>query len=455
VNPSSQTFVITNLNSSPAAFRITSATFDGNPWLQAVPTTTPAPIPAGGSQLITVQPDIVTTALPAGVYYGTVLVEFQGFHRDLNVLMVVSASGSSSSNTAHATGACTPTMLLPIFSSFLQDFSVPAAWPIPLVATVVDDCGNPQTSGRVAVGFSNGDPLLSLLSTGNGNWAGTWFGGNAGGSQLTVTLSADTDTPKLHGSNPYTGTLQANNSVPALMDGGVASAGIGSPQAPISPGEIITIQGSNLAFGQTSGSQFPLGTTLGGNQILMAGELLPVIYSSSGTMSAVVPNDISPNAQYSLIAARGDVISDPQMVTVAATQPAVFVVDAAGDATIPGKLWTQVTSGVAVDPAKAAPASAVAAGDSLIIYCTGLGAVSGTPDVSLAAPTTPVALLNPVSVSIGGVAASVSAAGLVPGYSGIYQIKVAVPTGVASGSSVPLVVSSAGQSSAAVNMPVH
>ena len=307
-NPSSQTFVITNLNSSPLAFRIATPTFDGNPWLQAVPTTTPDPIPAGGSQQIIVQPYVVqpnNTAQPgaaqanpvaaplaAGVYYGTVLVQFQGFDLDLYVLLVESPNGSDASistHVAHASGGCQPTQLLPIFSSFLQNFSVPAAWPIPLQAMVVDDCGDPQTSGRVAVSFSNGDPLLSLLPTGSGNWAGTWFGGNTANSQVTVTLTADTDSPKLHGSNPYTGTLETNNTVPSIANGGVTSTGLAPLQAPLSPGEIITIQGANLAAGQTSNSLFPLGTTLGGNQALMAGESLPLIYSSAGELALLFP----------------------------------------------------------------------------------------------------------------------------------------------------------------------
>jgi uncharacterized protein (TIGR03437 family) len=470
-NASSQTFVITNLDSSPLPFRITTATLDGNPWLQAAPTTTPNPIPPGGSQLITVQsyavqpvnmqpgatqPNPVAAPLTAGVYYGTVLVQFQGFDLNLYVLLVVSSTGSGASSSGRDVAAgCQPTQLLPVFSSFLQNFSVPASWPIALNAMVVDDCGNPQTSGRVAVSFSNGDPRLSLVSTGNGNWGGTWFGGNTANSQVVVTLTADTDNPKLHGSNPYTGTLQPNNNIPSLTNGGITSAGLAPPQAPLSPGAIISINGASLAFGPTSNSQFPLGNTLGGNQVLMAGELLPLIYSSGGAISAVVPYDVSPNAQYSVIVGRGNTISNPQTVAVAAAQPAVFLVDAVGDPATPGQLWTQLTSGTPTDPSKAAPVNPVGVGDPLIIYCTGLGAVNGTANASLPAPSTPLALQNPVSVTIGGLAANVSLAGVVPGFTGLYQVKVAVPSGVSPGAAVPLIVTSSGESSSVVNLSVH
>ena len=60
-----------------------------------------------------------------------------------------------------------------------------------------------------------------------------------------------------------------------------------------------------------------------------------------------------------------------------------------------------------------------------------------------------------MSVTIGGVSASVASAGVVPGFTGLYQVKVAVPAGVSSGASVPLLVSSGGQSSAAVKLSIH
>ncbi len=72
-------------------------------------------------------------------------------------------------------------------------------------------------------------------------------------------------------------------------------------------------------------------------------------------------------------------------------------------------------------------------------------------------PVAPIArAVNVPVVTIGGVNARVDFAGLTPGFAGLYQINANVPPGVPSGNSVPLVISSAGQSSpATVTMAVQ
>ena len=454
-NPSSQTFTITNLNASPAQFRITAATLDGNAWLQAVPNTTAAPISPGGSQLITVQPDVTGSGLVPGVYYGTLVVQFAGFHRDVAVLLVVAPGASGASQVSQAVAGCTPSQLLPVFTSFLQDFSVPAAWPIPLEVKVVDDCGAPLTSGRVAISFSNGDPTLALNSLNDGRWQGTWFGSNTRAAQLTVNINADMDSPKLHGNAPYTGTLQPNDQVPAITAGAVGSAGVAPPQAPIAPGAILSVSGKSFAFSPTSANQLPLGTDLSGTEVLLAGRTLPLIYSSSGLVSAVVPYDIDIDSQYALLVSRGNAISGPQTVAVAGAQPSIFLVDASGDPNTPKKLWAQLTTGTPIDPSLISPGNPVKAGDKLVIYCTGLGAVNSSLDVSSPAPSNPPPVKNPVTVTIAGVNTPVSFAGLVAGVTGVYQVQITVPSGIPAGDRMPLVVSMLGQSSVPVNLSVR
>jgi uncharacterized protein (TIGR03437 family) len=45
------------------------------------------------------------------------------------------------------------------------------------------------------------------------------------------------------------------------------------------------------------------------------------------------------------------------------------------------------------------------------------------------------------SVRIGGISVAVSFAGLAPGFAGLYQVNVQVPTNAPSGNSVPLILS--------------
>ena len=114
----------------------------------------------------------------------------------VNVVFVVVPSvtpAAGSSSTAHATTAasCTATKLYPVFTSLTQGFVIPASWPLPIQLQVVDDCGNPMTSGQVATDFSNGDPRLSLASLQTGQWQGIWLGHNLKASQIVITANAD------------------------------------------------------------------------------------------------------------------------------------------------------------------------------------------------------------------------------------------------------------------------
>jgi uncharacterized protein (TIGR03437 family) len=102
-----------------------------------------------------------------------------------------------------------------------------------------------------------------------------------------------------------------------------------------------------------------------------------------------------------------------------------------------------------------APANPIKAGDHVVIYCTGLGAVEGSLDVSMPAPSTPTKVMNDPSLMIGGVAVPVSFAGLVPGLTGVYQVQFTVPAGMSTGDGIPMVLSTLGQTSVAVNLSMR
>ncbi len=394
--PGSQTFTITNLSASPARFALGVVTLDAGSWIQAVPDR--GTIPGGGSQIITVQPD--PSGLVSGVYSGQVALQVEDTTRTVRVLLVVAPSAPAAGRSA---GGCSAAALLPVFTSFLQDFAVPAAWPVPLEVRVVDDCAAPHTAGRVVTTFSNGDPPLSLVSLKDGRWQGTWFGGNVRAAKIAVTATAERDAPLIRGTLTFTGTLQANDEIPSVTPGAVRNAGPSRAQAPLAPGSLISISGKAFGAGQVSASQLPLNSTLGGTQVILAGRSLPLVYTSSGLINAVVPYDLDPNGLYTLLVARGSAVSGPETVTLAAAQPAAL--DAPADA-------------------------ATAASDA-------------PPNVK-----------SPVTVTIGEVGAPVASATLVPGYTGLYQVRITVPQGVPPGDA-PLVLSVSGQASVPVNMALR
>ncbi len=458
-DPGSQSFRITNLGTTAVPYVLTPVLI-GGAWLVARPDR--GTIAAGSSQTITVAATV--SDLSAGVYNGSIAIQVGSVPRSVSVLFVVApeaiaavapsaASAQSDYNPRVSAAACAPTTLYPVFTSFVQDFAVAAGWPVPVEVSVVDDCGAPMTTGRVVSSFSNGDPPISLSSLGNGRWEGTWFGRNVRASQIVIAADANMDSPKLAGTFKYTGTLQANTGVPSVNAGGVSVGAVAAAQSPPAPGSVITISGTNLAPGNNS-AQLPLATALSGTEVLLGGELLPLLYTSGGLINAIVPYDLPVNAQYELIVSSGGAISGPQTVTVAAAQPSIFKIDNTGSASVVGTVWSQITNGTAPDPVAAAPSNGISAGQSLVIYCTGLGGVTQMVDPAAGAPAS-VSASNPVTVSIGSQSVTPSFAGLVAGYTGLYEVNVTVPAGVAAGSQVPVSVSVAGQSSAPINVTMH
>jgi adhesin/invasin len=105
----------------------------------------------------------------------------------------------------------------------------------------------------------------------------------------------------------------------------------------------------------------------------------------------------------------------------------------------------------------AQPATPAAIGETIVIYCTGLGSV--TPKVKEGSPAPSVPPLsttdNPVTVTIGDQPAKVVFSGLTPGYAGLYQINAVVPSGITTGNAVSVVVSVAGQTSPPVTMAIR
>jgi adhesin/invasin len=91
------------------------------------------------------------------------------------------------------------------------------------------------------------------------------------------------------------------------------------------------------------------------------------------------------------------------------------------------------------------------------MYALGLGAVTPTLAIGDGTPSSPYEYaVGPVTVTIGGIPATVLFAGLTPGYVGLYQVNVMMPGGVAPGSQVPVTVSVAGKSGAGnITIAVH
>jgi uncharacterized protein (TIGR03437 family) len=448
--PGSQTVLVQNTSNTPVTFDSGRLTLDGQIWFTSLPSE--GTITAAQPLRIVVQPK--TQGLASGVYRGTLTLSFSdGNTRNIALVLVVVPAGATlpSSNRLPARQAsCQPAILAPVFTLLSPGFSILAGFPGQVAVKVIDDCANPMTTGGVTVSFTNGDIPIRLTSLKDGSWAGTWTPGRAT-DQVIVTANAEIPERSLKGAVQIKGALQSSNAPPLIGDGAILNGASFALQAPLAPGSFVSIFGSKLADAPASAPSLPLPTTLSGSTIVLAGRPVPLMFASDGQVNAIVPYGLAVNTAQQVAVSRGSTISVPQQVTIAAAAPGVFSTDGSGK----GQGIIVGVKGTG-EQAVADSAHPVKAGDTLVIYCTGLGEVDPPTTAGTAASLTQLSYaINPVAVTVGGVPAAVLFAGLTPGYVGLYQINATVPRGVTAGDQVPVVVTAAGQSSTVVTVAVR
>jgi uncharacterized protein (TIGR03437 family) len=444
--PAAQTVTVRNVSAVPLNFITSIALENGTNWLAVTPAT---------GTITAAQPAALRIAanqgnLAAGVYRGEVALNFtQNIPRvRITVVLIVLPPGPPLLSQRNAVG-CTPTRLLPVFTRLGAGFANPVGWPVALTVTVVDDCGDPMRNGSVQATFSNGDPPLSLLPLGDGSWSATWQPQNPR-QQTVITVNAVQPQPSLTGRETLGGRLDQNQSVPIVSTGGVVSAASFAAFQPVAPGSFISIFGTRLSNGLTVSPSVPYSTRLGATSAVLGSRELALQFAADGQINAVIPFDVPLNATQQLVVANGDAVSQPQPVIIAAAQPAVFTQNLQGTGPAIAVAFTSDGRSFLVDAAHPARA-----GDALVIYSAGLGAVDPPVPAGTPAPSSPLSrTTNTVTATIGGVNAEVFFAGLAPGFPAIYQVNAIVPAGV-SGPAVPLVLKVAGRESAPVTIAVE
>ena len=195
---------------------------------------------------------------------------------------------------------------------------------------------------------------------------------------------------------------------PSISAGGVVNAASFAPV--LTPGSLATVFGTALSGGTSASAEAPYPWAIGGVQVLLNGVAAPLLYVSDGQVNFQVPANLTgDSATIAVVTPNG--VSNPVQVPVRTASPGVFVIDGAGQGAVLIAGTGQTTF--------ARPARQ---GDYLEIYCTGLAAGVGTPEVT-----------------IGGVGANVLAWTQLQQYPGLCQINVAVPQGAGSGNRTLLV----------------
>jgi uncharacterized protein (TIGR03437 family) len=172
-------------------------------------------------------------------------------------------------------------------------------------------------------------------------------------------------------------------------------------------------------LGQNIGSDVP---DLAGTRVLFDGVPAPLLYAFSTQVNAIVPDEVAGKAVTSIrLEAKGATVSAGG-VPVAASAPGIFTL--AGSGAGPGAVLNQ-------DGSVNSPNQPALRGSAVQILATGQGAVStgtgGQP-------------VLPVGVTIGGLDATVTFAGSLPGaMAEALQVNAIVPAGTAPGPVIPIV----------------
>jgi uncharacterized protein (TIGR03437 family) len=179
---------------------------------------------------------------------------------------------------------------------------------------------------------------------------------------------------------------------------------------------------------------------------MIGGIAAPLLYVSPAQINFQVPWELAGQSQVTVVVRTPLGVSTAQSVSQSSAAPGLFAANGSGNGqadvvTLDGNVATIVT-----------PATR---GKFVMIYCTGLGAVSNQPATGTAVTDGSSPTIETPMVTIGGLPATVSFAGLAPDYVGVYQINVVVPATITPGLAVPISLSVDGASSKTLTLAVQ
>ena len=195
---------------------------------------------------------------------------------------------------------------------------------------------------------------------------------------------------------------------------GVVNTASFSPfTAGVSPGDFITIYGSNLGPSELIGaSSLPLPDTLGNVKVLINNVPAHLSYVSAAQVAAIVPFGITGAVAAIQVIYNGQA-SNVVTEFVNQTTPGIFTQDESGSG---------YAAALHKDGSLVTPDHPARAGETVAVYVAGLGPLDA------ASITT-----NRITADLGGTAATVTFAGLAPGFEGLYQVNIQIPSGLTAG----------------------
>ena len=248
--------------------------------------------------------------------------------------------------------------------------------------------------------------------------------------------------------NSVASVLRSNNHTPAPTIASVTN-GASFASGSVTPGEIATLFGANLtsATGINLTSSLPLPAEFLDVGVSVNGSLAPLFaidnVNGQQQINFQVPWEAGNKSTATIEVLHNGIPSESLVVPVLHAQPGIINYNVNGTA-----------FGVILhaDYQLADSAHPLKAGETALIYCTGLGAVHSPPASGAAASGQ--MTIAAATVKIGGISGSVAFAGLAPDFVGLNQVNFVVPEGVKSGNQ-PVVLTIGGASGPPVVVPVQ
>ncbi len=203
----------------------------------------------------------------------------------------------------------------------------------------------------------------------------------------------------------------------------------------VAPGQIVVIFGGNLGPVALKTLELnPAGshvtTSLGGTRVLFDDVPAPVIYTSSGQLSVVVPYAVAGRASTQVRVEYEGRRSEPAVIPVAAVGPGIFTADASGRGQAAVLNQNLSVNGETIRAKK---------GEAIIIYATGGGQTAPAGEDGKVIGADLPRLLGDVIVKIGGIEVPVLYSGMAPSLvSGALQVNALIPSGFSLGGALPL-----------------
>ena len=241
--------------------------------------------------------------------------------------------------------------------------------------------------------------------------------------------------------------IQEASDVPVLPDNAITD-GAGFTVNDLAPGSIVSIFGSGLAGAVLRApATSALPTALFDAGVTFNSIPAPLYYVSPTQIDAQVPLELTPGP-VTVQVLRNLAVSVSQVLNLLPAAPAILSVNQQG--TGAGLVLHAADSSLVTT---SAPAKA---GENLVIYCTGLGALQSTTLKSgQLPPNPPPDTVNTPQVTIGGANATVTLSGAAVGYVGLYQVGVQVPASSQKGNAVTVRLAIGGVSSNVVTIAIQ